>query len=144
MRRRRQRGPGLGTAGAPALRPAGAAEAQASPQLPAGGFAGGLRRALLRGGDCGGRVNSTQGRRRPQLSPKEGGPGGRLDACEARHGGEAKKPGWPRVYREGAGIELPGQPLGPLRLGGAGTTFPIGPLPAWEGKRKCLGCSAQA
>lgn len=59
---------------------------------------GGLGRARPRGGDCGGRVSSAQGLCKPQPASKEGGPGGFLGACEARHGGEADKPGRPSVY----------------------------------------------
>ncbi|XP_029773822.1 uncharacterized protein LOC115274554 [Suricata suricatta] len=64
---------------------------------PPGGGAGGLGRAQLRGGDCGGRVN------RPQPAPEEGEHAGRLGACEARHGGVADEPLWPRVFRKGGG-----------------------------------------
>lgn len=91
----------------PPLGPAGAVGPAGVASAPRGGGAGGLGPAPLRGGDCGGRLNGTRGRCRPQPYPKERGPSGQLGACEARHGGEADEPGWPRVYREGAGLVWP-------------------------------------
>lgn len=108
----RPRGGGRGAGGGRALAqpapppsgPAGAVGPAGVASAPRGGGAGGLGPAPLRGGDCGGRLNGTRGRCRPQPYPKERGPSGQLGACEARHGGEADEPGWPRVYREGAGL----------------------------------------
>lgn len=54
----KRRRSGLGTAGAPTLRP-GLADARAAVSSAPRGVLG---RARLRGGDCGGRVNSAQGR----------------------------------------------------------------------------------
>ena len=90
---------------------AGAGRRSGVASAPPGGGARGLRREPLRGGDCRRRVNSNQGRRKPQRSQKEGGAGGRLVACEARHGGEADQPEWPRVCREGAGLERSRPPV---------------------------------
>lgn len=100
--------------------PAGVASA------PPGGGTGGLGRARLRGGDCGGKVNSAHGRLRPQPAPEEGEPGGRLSAFEARHGGEAHEPGGTRVYGEGGGARAALTTLDRLGPGGSETTFPRG------------------
>nr|XP_055200197.1 translation initiation factor IF-2-like [Nyctereutes procyonoides] len=126
-RRRGRRGPG------PVAPPA------APPSASPGGGAGGLGRARLRGRDRGRRVSSAQSRRRPQPAPEKGQPGGRLGACEARHGGEADEPRGPRRTAKGAGLGRPWQPLHRLGLGGLQTTFPRGPRVPRDGRGSASG-----
>lgn len=124
---------------APPSGPAGAGRPVGAASASPGGGAGGLGRARLRGRGRGRRVSSAQSRRRPQPAPQKGQPGGRLGACEARHGGEADEPRGPRRTAKGAGLERPWQPLDRLGLGGLQTTFPRGPRVPRDGRGSASG-----
>ncbi|XP_072591247.1 uncharacterized protein [Vulpes vulpes] len=135
-----RRGPGpVAPPAAPPSGPAGAGRPVGAASASPGGGAGGLGRARLRGRDRGRRVSSAQSRRRPQPAPEKGQPGGRLGACEARHGGEADEPRGPRRTAKGAGLERPWQPLDGLGLGGLQTTFPRGPRVPRDGRGSASG-----
>lgn len=105
---RRTRGPGpVALPAPPPSGPAGAAGRAGVASAPPGGGASGLGRARLRGGDCGGRVNSAQDRRRPQPAPEEGEPTGRLGPAAWRlHFPES--PTWREREREVPPVQCAG------------------------------------